>query len=71
MALDVENDGRHEIVVADESGQLVALSADGQELWHYVLDGIGVLRGLDEMQLPSGDIIVTGLESGEVVVLDG
>jgi outer membrane protein assembly factor BamB len=69
VAVDFENDGRNEIVVSDEDGQMLALSAQGDELWRYWLMGIG-LRGLDEVPLPTGDVVTVGDEGGEVVVLD-
>jgi outer membrane protein assembly factor BamB len=69
VALDFENDGRSEIVVSDEDGQMLALSAQGDELWRYWLMGIG-LRGLDDVPLPTGDVVTVGDEGGEVVILD-
>jgi outer membrane protein assembly factor BamB len=69
VAVDFENDGRSEIVVSDEDGQMLALSAQGDELWRYWLPGVG-LRGLDEVPLPTGDVVTVGDEGGEVVVLD-
>ncbi|HSH03721.1 MAG TPA: PQQ-binding-like beta-propeller repeat protein [Anaerolineae bacterium] len=71
LALDFENDGRHEVVLGDlDNGRLLALSSDGAILWRYQLAGSGSLRGLDEIQLADGDLVTAGLDSGEVVVLD-
>ncbi|MEZ4641364.1 MAG: PQQ-binding-like beta-propeller repeat protein [Chloroflexota bacterium] len=70
LALDFENDGRNEIVLADESGQLLALSAAGEELWRLDLN-CDTLRGLDEAPLPSGDVLVGGCSAGAVVAVNG
>jgi hypothetical protein len=70
LALDFDNDGRSETIVGDEGGTLVALSANGDYLWTYRLSGSGILRGLDEVQVVSGDLVTAGLEGGLVVVLD-
>lgn len=70
LALDFENDGRSEIIVGDTDGALVALSSEGQPLWEYDLVGGGILRGLDEVQLPNGDVVAAGLEGGLVAVVD-
>jgi outer membrane protein assembly factor BamB len=69
VALDFENDRRSEIVASDQDGQMLALSAQGDELWRYWLPGAG-LRGLDDVALPTGDVVTVGDEAGEVVVLD-
>lgn len=69
-ALDFENDGRSEVVIGDYSGALVALSSQGEELWQYSLPEGYILRGLDEVALPEGDLIAAGDELGPVVVLD-
>ncbi len=70
-AIDFDGDRRSEIVVGDESGQLVALSAGGETLWNYTFSGGSILRGLDDVALPQGGRAVTaGSEGGEVVVLD-
>lgn len=70
LALDFENDGRSEIIVGDNNGTLIALSAEGQQLWRYDMSGSGILRGLDEVQLPNGDVVTAGLEGGLVVTID-
>ena len=69
VALDFENDGRSEIVVSDQDGQMLTLSAQGGELWRYWLPGVG-LRGLDDVPLPTGDVVTVGDEAGEVVVTE-
>ena len=70
LALDFENDGRSEVIVGDSNGTLVALSSAGQQLWRYDMNGSGTLRGLDEAQLPIGDVVTAGLEGGLVVTVD-
>ena len=68
-AVDFENDRRSEIMLGDQQGRLVALSAQGQELWRYALP-VGVLRGLDNAAQADGDIVVAGHEIGLVVAVD-
>lgn len=70
LALDFENDGRHEVILASETGDLLALSATGVELWRASLN-CDSLRGLDEVALPGGDLIVGGCAAGAVSVLNG
>lgn len=68
-AVDFERDRQSEIVVADESDRVVALSAQGEELWRY--SGLsGVIRGLDATPLETGDVVALGDERGPVVVLN-
>lgn len=69
-AVDFENDGPNEVVLGDESGRLLALSAQGDELWRYSFPEGTILRGLDEAQLPTGDVVAAGVEEGLVVILD-
>jgi hypothetical protein len=69
-SVDFDADGRSETVLGDESGRLMALSADGKPLWDYHILPGGTLRGLDDVLMPDGRAIVAGLESGQVVLLD-
>lgn len=69
LALDFENDGRNEVVLASDDGRLLALSATGEELWRFDLS-CDTLRGLDEVSLPAGDVLVGGCSAGAVVVLN-
>ncbi|MFN8454694.1 MAG: PQQ-binding-like beta-propeller repeat protein [Anaerolineae bacterium] len=69
VAVDFERDRQSEIVVADENDRMVALSAQGEELWRY--SGLsGVIRGLDSTPLETGEVVALGDERGPVVVLD-
>ena len=70
-SVDFDNDGRSETVLGDQSGRLVALSADGQRLWTHDVSPGGVLRGLDDVLMSDGRAVVAGLEGGQVVLLDG
>jgi outer membrane protein assembly factor BamB len=70
VALDFENDGRSEFVLCDENVHLVALSSRGEFLWRYEFFFVGTIRGLDEVALSGGDLLVAGLEEGWVFVLD-
>jgi outer membrane protein assembly factor BamB len=70
-AIDFDNDRQSEVVVGDNNGLLVALSAQGEPLWQYTLPAAANLRGLDDVALPEGRAITAGLEqSGDVVVLN-
>lgn len=71
LAADFENDGPNEIVIGSESGRLLALSAQGEELWRFDFPPANTLRGLDEVPLIEGDFITAGTEQGTVVILDG
>jgi outer membrane protein assembly factor BamB len=68
---DFENDGQNEIVIGDQNGRLLALSAQGDELWRSDLLAGDTLRGLDDVSLPDGDVVTAGQEGGLVITLDG
>ncbi len=70
-ALDFENDGQSEVIVGDQNGRLLALSAQGEVLWRYNLPEGASLRGLDDVALPGGDVVTAGDERGLVVTLSG
>lgn len=69
-AVDFERDRQSEIVVADENDWMVALSAQGKELWRYS-ELRGVIRGLDTAPVETGEVVALGDESGPVIVFDG
>jgi outer membrane protein assembly factor BamB len=69
-AVDFDNNRQSEIVVADESGQVLALSAQGGELWRYAMPAGTILRGLDNAPTVEGDIVIVGGEDGLVVAIN-
>ncbi len=69
-AIDFDGDRRSEVLVGEEGGRLMALSAQGERLWQYTLATAAVLRGLDDVVLPEGRAIAAGVENGDVVVLN-
>jgi PQQ-like domain len=69
-SVDFDNDKRSEVVVGDQAGQLVALSANGELLWRFAFGPRETLRGLDDVIMGNERAVVAGTESGAVALLD-
>ena len=72
LAVDFDGDRRSEFVIGDLNLGLLALSSTGEILWQRDYPhNLSTLRGLDDIRTGRGSLVVMGLESGEVEVLDG
>ena len=72
LSIDFDNDGLSEFVVADDVLGLYAYDANGRFLWEYAFPaGTAGVRGLDDVRRRDGAYVALGMESGEVIVLDG
>ncbi len=76
VSVDLEGDGRREIVIGDQQGELVCLNSDGSIRWRFTLasgssDADAYIRGLDDLPLGDGRMAVAAATyAGDLVVLD-
>lgn len=72
LAVDLDGDGRREVVAGSAEGGLTALGSTGRPLWTWAFDtGTGEIRGLDDLRSGTDRLVVAARRSGEIVVLDG
>ncbi len=73
-SVDLEGDGRREIVIGDQRGKLVCLNSDGSIRWRFTLasgSADAYIRGLDDLPLGNGRMAVAAATyAGDLAVLD-
>ena len=72
LAVDLDGDGRREVVAGTPEGGVLAFSSSGRPLWKWAFaSGGGEVRGLDDLRDGNARLVVAARRSGEIVVLDG
>jgi hypothetical protein len=66
----IKFEGRTEIVLGDDRGGLIGLSADGEQLWQASM-GSQELRGMDDARVNGKIYLTVGSYSGDFGVVDG
>jgi hypothetical protein len=71
LAVDLDGDGRREVVAGTPEGRLLAFGSSGRPLWTWAFpSGEGELRGLDDLRDGKDRLVVAARRSGEMVILD-
>ena len=75
LAVDLDGDGRSEVVVGDALGRVAAFSSAGRPLWSHAFPPATAnaeIRGLDDLSpgKGAGRLVAVARRSGEIVLLD-
>jgi hypothetical protein len=66
----IKFEGKTEVVLGDDQGNLLGLSGDGQQLWQARV-GSEELRGMDDARIEGKIYLATGSHNGDFGVVDG